>query len=86
MPKVLIPPPYRGPTGGREAVEVDGDTVRACIDAVEAAHPGFASQVFDASGAPHKFVKLFVNGDQAPPEAAVADGDRVEVIAAIAGG
>ena len=86
MPKVLIPPPYRGPTGGLESIEVPGATVRACIEAVEAGHPGFTAQVFDASGEPHGFVKLFVNGDQVPPDADVAEGDEVEVIAAIAGG
>lgn len=86
MPTVLIPPPYRGPTAGADAVEVDGATVRACMEAVEAAHPGFLSQVFDANGTPHKFVKLFVNGDQAAPETPVAPDDELEVIAAIAGG
>ena len=86
MPTVLIPPPYRGPTGGLERIEVSAKSVRACIEAVEAAHPGFAAQVFGAGGEPHKFVKLFVNGDQSPPEAQVAEGDEVEVLAAIAGG
>jgi molybdopterin converting factor small subunit len=86
MPVVLIPPPYRGPTGGRDAVEVSGATVRECIEAVEAAHPGFAAQVFAPDGGPHKFVKLFVNGEQSPPEAPVGAGDEVEVLAAIAGG
>ncbi|MBW2312966.1 MAG: MoaD/ThiS family protein [Deltaproteobacteria bacterium] len=86
MPIVLIPPPYRGPTGGQERIEVAANTVRACIEAVEAAHPGFLPQVFAADGEPHKFVKLFVNGDQSPPEAEVAEGDEVEVLAAIAGG
>lgn len=86
MPTVKVPPPYRGPTGGLESIPVRGATVRECIEAVEAAHPGFAGQVFAANGEPHRFVKLFVNGEQAPPEAPVADGDEVEVLAAIAGG
>ena len=86
MPTVVIPPPYRGPTAGAESVRVEASTVRAAIEAVEARHPGFATQVFDASGEPHKFVKLFVNGDQAEPETAIADVDEVEVVAAIAGG
>lgn len=86
VPKVLIPPPYRGPTGGREAIEVAGATVRACVEAVEAAHPGFAAQVFNASGVPHGFVKLFVNGEPSSPEADVAEDDRIEILAAIAGG
>lgn len=86
MPRVLIPPPYQGPTGGRAAVEVRAGTVRECIDAVEAAHPGFATLVLAPSGEPHAFVKLFVNGEQSPPEAAVGPDDEVEVLAAIAGG
>jgi molybdopterin converting factor small subunit len=86
MPTVKIPPPYRGPTGGLEAIEVAGATVRQCIEAVDAAHPGFAGQVFDGGGEPHRFVKLFVNGEQAPPDASVGAGDEVEVLAAIAGG
>ncbi len=86
MPKVLIPPPYRGPTGGIDVLEVAGATVRECLDAVEAAHPGFGPLIFAADGSPHTFVKLFVNGDQAPPEAPVAENDEVEVLAAIAGG
>jgi len=86
MATVRIPPPYRGPTGGLESLAVSGATVRECIEAVDADHPGFAAQVFDASGSPHKFVKLFVNGDPSPPEAPVGAGDEVEVLAAIAGG
>lgn len=86
MPTVLIPPPYRGPTGGLDSIEVSGTTVRECIEAIEASHPGFAPQVFDAGGTLHTFVKLFINGDQAPPEAPVSPQDEVEVLAAIAGG
>ncbi len=86
MPIVKIPPPYRGPTGGLESVEVDAATVRACIEAVDAAHPGFAAQVFGPGGSAHRFVKLFVNGDQAVPDSAVGPDDEIDVIAAIAGG
>jgi molybdopterin synthase sulfur carrier subunit len=89
MATVVIPPPYRGPTHGAERVEVDGRTVRECIAAVEARHPGFGPMILDASGRVHRFVKLFRNGDQLQGDmlgAAIADGDRLEVIAAIAGG
>ena len=89
MAMVVIPPPYRGPTQGAERVEVSGRTVRECIEAVEARHPGFGPMVLDASGKEHRFVKLFRNGDQLHGDvlgAAIAEGDRLEVIAAIAGG
>jgi molybdopterin synthase sulfur carrier subunit len=89
MPIVVIPPPYRGPTQGLERIEVAGRTVRDCIDAVDARYPGFGPQVLDASGQVHRFVKLFRNGDQLAGDVlatALAAGDELEVIAAIAGG
>lgn len=86
MPHVLIPPPYRGPTAGAATVEVTGETVRACIEAVDASHPGFATLVFDAAGEPHSFVKVFVNGEQSRADSTVGPDDEVEVLAAIGGG
>lgn len=89
MPVVVVPTAYRGPTRGESEIPVDGRTVRACLEAVEQRYPGFLPQVLDASGAVHRFVKLFVNGDPLAPDAIdepVGSDDRVEVLAAIAGG
>ncbi len=89
MPRVQIPPPYQGPTQGVGEVEVEGTSVRACIEAVGARFPGFTEQVFDAQGQVHRFVQLFVNGDEIGRDAVdapVAPDDRIEILAAIAGG
>lgn len=89
MPTVNVPPPYRGPTQGEAAIPVEGSTVGECLQAVEARYPGFGPQVLAADGRVHRFVKLFVNGEQIEPAAldtAVSDGDEVEILAAIAGG
>ena len=89
MPIVFVPTAYRGPTRGVAEVEVEGATVRACIEAVEAQYRGFAEQVLDAEGRVHRFVKLFVDGEQidnADVDRAVAPGARIEVLAALAGG
>ena len=89
MPVVLIPTAYRAPTKGLAEVEVDGATVRDCLEAVEAAHPGFLELVLDAGGNQHPFVKLFVNEEQLEAntlETALSADDRLEVLAAIAGG
>lgn len=89
MPSVKIPPPYQGPTRGEDRVRVEGATVRECIEAVAKRFPGFGEQVFDAEGNVHRFVKLFVNGDEierAATDTSVADEDEVEILAAIAGG
>ena len=87
MPLVTIPPPYRGPTQGLGEIEVEGATLGECIDAVGARHPGFSEQVFAAEGKLHRFVKLFINGDEAGAlDTPVAAGDRIDILAAIAGG
>lgn len=90
MPTVMVPTAYRGPTKGEGEIAVDGETVRACLEAVEAQYPGFLAQVIDAGGAIHRFVKLFKNEDQLDPVEAlsvtVEVDDRVEVLAAIGGG
>lgn len=89
MPTVIIPPPYQGPTRGAGRVEVPGETLRECLDALEARYPGFRAQVLDAEGRVHRFVKLFLNretvaaGDLAHP---LAPRDELEIVAAIAGG
>jgi molybdopterin converting factor small subunit len=89
VPVVVVPPPYRGPTGGRAEIQVEGHTVGACITAAGEQFPGFAEQVLDANGRVHKFVDLFVNGDQigrSELEKPVEPSDKVEILAAIAGG
>ncbi len=89
MPVVAIPAPYRGSTRGEAEVSVSGCTVIECLKAVEERHPGFLGYVFEDGGAVHRFVKLFVNGEQIDSRALgteVAETDRVEVLAAIAGG
>jgi hypothetical protein len=63
--------------------------VRGCIEAVERSFPGFRDQVLDGSGRLHRFVNLFVNGDEigrAALDRRLAGDDRLEILAAIAGG
>ena len=89
MPIVLVPTAYRGPTQGQAEIVVSGATVRACLEAVEAQFPNFLRQVLDEAGNAHRFVKLFVNEEQiqnTAVETEVGAEDRVEVLAAIAGG
>ena len=89
MPRVLIPPPYRGPTLGEAELVVECETVRGAIFAVERKYPGFGPQVFDAQGRLHRFAKLFVNGEPVGAEQLdrpIGAGDELEIVAAIAGG
>lgn len=92
MAIVVVPAPYRGPTGGLERIETSSATIGACLQEVEARFPGFGPLVVDPqSGGVHRFVKLFLNGDLLGRDAAVlarpvGAGDEIEVLAAIAGG
>ena len=89
MPTVLIPTAYRGPTKGVSEVDVEGTTARACLEAVDVQYPGFGDLVFDAKGGLHRFVTLFLNEvqlDSDPLDQTIGADDRLEVLAAIAGG
>jgi molybdopterin synthase sulfur carrier subunit len=89
MPQVKVPPPYRGLTRGEVVIEVEGATVRECIQAVDAQYPGFGEKVFGPEGNVYRFVTLFVNGDEVrrdDVDVPVGSGDEVEILAAIAGG
>lgn len=89
MPIVLVPMSYRGPTQGRAEIFVEASDVESALRAVEDLHPGFAELVFDESGKVHRFVKLFINQEQIDPAALdkpLGVDDRLEVLAAIAGG
>jgi hypothetical protein len=89
MPTVIIPPPYQGPTRGVGRVEVPGDTLRACLDALEGSYPGFRAQVVDPQGRVHRFVKLFVNRELVAGGVLgekLGERDELEIVAAIAGG
>jgi molybdopterin synthase sulfur carrier subunit len=89
MPQVVVPPPYRGPTLGQERIDVAGATVGECLEAVGKHFAGFHELIFDGAGRVHKFVKLFINGDEIERTALdqpVGAADEVEILAAIAGG
>ena len=89
MPVVLVPTAYRGPTRGLSEIEVEATDVRSALLAVESLHPGFGELVLDEAGQLRRFVKLFINGEQIESSALdkpLSVVDRLEVLAAIAGG
>jgi adenylyltransferase/sulfurtransferase len=89
VPQVEVPSRYRVPTRGEAVIEVEGATVRECIRAVEARYPGFEELIFDSKGQIHRFVRLFLNEDEVPrnaPDVPVGADDRIQILAAAAGG
>ena len=83
--------PLPGPHERRRLqIEVDANTVRACIEAVEGAiYPGFQELILNAKGELHLFSKLFLNGellDRDALDTPVSGDDIVAVLAPAAGG
>lgn len=87
---VRVPTTLRTLTAGESAVDVEGETVAAVLDNLEAAHPGFKSRLLDDDGSLRKFVNLFVADDDVRfidgLETAVPDGETVSIVPAVAGG
>ena len=87
---VRVPTTLRTLTGGASEVEVEGATVGGVLDALEAAHPGFKDRLLDGDGALRRFVNLYVADDDVRfrdgLDTAVADGETVSIIPAVAGG
>lgn len=89
MPQVEVPSRYRVPTKGESSIDVEGRTVRECIDAVEARYPGFRELIVDGKGEVQRFVRLFVNGEQLARDGldtAVSEDARIAILVAPAGG
>ena len=87
---VRIPTILRSYTGGQGEVSAEGSTLAEVLDSLESAHPGIRTRVLDDSGALRRFVNIYVGDDDVRfiggLEATVADGARVSIIPAVAGG
>ena len=87
---VRVPTTLRTLTAGASEIAVEGATVAEVLDALEAAHPGFKERLLDADGGLRRFVNLYVADYDVRfregMETAVADGDTVSIIPAVAGG
>jgi molybdopterin converting factor small subunit len=86
---VQIPTPMREQAGGNGEVAVSSGTVKAVLDALIAAHPALGPKLFDA-GRLRPYVNVFVNDEDIryldDLDTAVADGQVVALIPAVAGG
>jgi molybdopterin synthase sulfur carrier subunit len=88
--RVKVPTLLRDRTGGEAVVEASGATVGALLADLEARFPGVTDKVVDGEGALHRFVNVYVNGEDirfsGSLEATVRDGDTVTILPAVAGG
>jgi molybdopterin synthase sulfur carrier subunit len=87
--EVRIPTILRTYTGGERVVEGAGATVTELIDQLEADHAGIKERLIE-NGAARRFVNIYVNDEDirftGNLDTAVADGDTVVILPAVAGG
>jgi sulfur carrier protein ThiS len=89
VPQLRIPLPFRGPTKGQAELETRGCTVGECIRAAGVRHPGLEELLLGADGNFHRYVTIFVNGEEIGRSALdtpLEEDDQLEILAAIAGG
>ena len=90
MIKVRIPTPLRPMTGGKNEVEIAGNTIGEMIENLGAAHPGIKERLYDESGEVRRFINIYVNEEDirflTGKETPLKEGDEVSIIPAIAGG
>jgi molybdopterin converting factor small subunit len=87
---VRIPTILRSYTGGAADVTAQTGTLREVIAGLDVAYPGLAGRLLDESGQLRRFVNVYVGEEDVRfaqgLDTQVADGARVSVIPAVAGG
>ena len=90
MVKIRIPTQLRTLSGGTADVEVEAATVGEALKALDVAHPGFHDRLFDEGGALRRFVNVFVADEDVRfldgLDTAVASGQTLSIVPAVAGG
>ena len=88
--RVLIPTALKQYADDTETIEFDGQKVSDLLEQLTSNYPNLKAHLLDDNGALRNFVNVFVNEDnirdQQNMDTAVADGDEVVIVPAIAGG
>lgn len=87
--EVRIPTILRTHTGGAKTVEGKGETLATLLDDLESRHSGLRDRLVESDEL-RKFVNIYVNDEdvrfKGGLSTALADGDVVTVLPAVAGG
>ena len=90
MSTVRLPSVLRSQADGQRAVEVEGATIGAAVQALVGRHAGLAEQLLTPEGELHRFVNVYLNGQDvrylAGLETPVGEQDEIRLLPAIAGG
>jgi len=87
---VKLPTILRKFTGDEARVTVEGATLEEVLKDLESRYPGATKNVLAEGGGLHRFINVYVNDEDVrylgSLETAVADGDVVSILPAVAGG
>ncbi len=74
---------------GRELGEVNGETVKECLDELMRKFPDLKRLLFNETGSLHEYVDVFINRETAFPDPLshpIKDGDELFLVCLIGGG
>ena len=83
--KVLVPSLLYKYTDNKDVVEVNGDTVQDCIDALRDRYPELERWLY-RGGKVATFVHIGLNNKKASVDDTVKDGDELKIMLATGGG
>lgn len=87
---VRIPTPLRRLTKGQESARLESTTLSEAIQKLEEQFPGIKARLCDDKGELHRFVNIYVNGEDVRflqgMETTLKAGDEISIVPAVAGG
>ena len=90
MATIKIPPVLRASVGGEKEVAACGANVGEVLRDLASHHPATRSQLFSAEGELNRYVNVYLNDEDVRVleglETAVANGDTLVILPAMAGG
>ena len=90
MATIKIPPVLRPSVGGEREVSAPGVTVGEVLEGLVEAHPATRTQLFGGEGELNRYVNVYLNDEDVRVldglATAVADGDVLVILPAMAGG
>lgn len=88
--EVRIPPSLRHYTAAAVSVVAAGETLAEVVDNLGMMYEGLRSEILDDQGEIHRYVNIFVNGEDIRwldgLGTALKDGDVITILPAVAGG
>ncbi|MBA3381451.1 MAG: MoaD/ThiS family protein [Actinobacteria bacterium] len=86
MAFVRLRAPLTELTGGKRELQLDGETVREVLRALEEEHPPISGWILDERTTIREHINVFVNGERGREDTALAPDDRIHVLPSISGG